>query len=557
MEFSRRIDALAEQLHTLGWPMNFGSPELDAALRTLEAERGSIQPSPIFDQYGHRYRCGDSGLLVSQAAPLEALEAARDALVPDALVFGATTPRMPVGVPNWLGPAGNFAIFGLENGNWSYFGARPVQGLPPIATPWGPIRHGLSYVGTAGQAADGSFTDQAGVGWAGTVPTPWGDVLLFANSRQDALTLGNAFQDRGRRIVNVNVGAAYSLNDGAARLLAGKFPGASLVLEGASQTTGANVWGGVAYSQAPIQMVVEDGAPTALIINGNEIPMDQLAALFGEDIEMRAMNGGFMPSSLNNSVLRDFGPRYTNLQREASQWGQVIERALDRGLVDPAQQYDLMLQALENPDAVFGALPPQGRLAAQVTVNALLGRTDEANRLAAQLYPYDNTVDGVRPRGLAALRIDALAELDGARAGGERVSYGFVGVPGVGQAELRYDPAAELYSVHGRNGAQHPLPNAATLEDTAHRRAPSSPAAASRRRISTRSRATTARRSAPSPPASRPGSARATPACRASASWRSAGTAAPAPTRRMGPTTRSTRSRESRRRPRPRNAPAS
>jgi len=57
VEFSRRIDALAEQIYTLGWPMNFGSPELDAALRTLEAERGSIQPSPIFDQYGHRYRC--------------------------------------------------------------------------------------------------------------------------------------------------------------------------------------------------------------------------------------------------------------------------------------------------------------------------------------------------------------------------------------------------------------------------------------------------------------------------------------------------------------------
>lgn len=55
-EFSRRIDALAEQLYTLGWPMNFGSPELAAALRALEAERGPIAPSPIFQRYGDRYR---------------------------------------------------------------------------------------------------------------------------------------------------------------------------------------------------------------------------------------------------------------------------------------------------------------------------------------------------------------------------------------------------------------------------------------------------------------------------------------------------------------------
>jgi hypothetical protein len=403
--------------------------------------------------------------LVAQLAPIDAIDAAREALTPDALVFGATTPKMPTGVPGWLAPAGNFALYGLENGNWSYFGARPVQPLPAIPTPWGPIRQGLSYVGTAGQAADGSFTDQAGVGWTAVVPSPYGDVLLFANSRQDALTIGNAVQDRGRHIVNVNFGAAYALNDGAARLLAAKFPGAALVIEGASQVTGANVWGGVGYSQVPIQMVIDNGAPSALIINGNEIPMDQLAALFGDEIESRALGGGFMPQSLNQSVLRDFDPRYTNLLQEGSEWGQVIERAFARGVSDPAQQYDLMLQALENPQAVFGGLAPEGRTAALILVNAALGRTDEANRLAAELYPYDNTVDGVRPRGLESLRIDALAALDGARASGERLSYGFVGVPGMGQAELRYDPAAERYSVHGRNGAQHPLPNAGSLDE--------------------------------------------------------------------------------------------
>ncbi|MGP9821363.1 hypothetical protein ACTZWW_15215 [Salinarimonas sp. NSM] len=404
-------------------------------------------------------------LVVAQTAPIDVIDAAREALTPDALVFGATTPRMPGGVPGWLAPAGNFALYGLENGNWSYFGARPVQPLPPIPTPWGPIRQGLSYVGTAGQAADGSFTDQAGVGWTAVIPSPSGDILLFANSRQDALTIGNAIQDRGRHIVNVNFGAAYALNDGAARLLATKFPGAALVIEGASQVTGANVWGGVGYSEVPIQMVIENGAPSALIINGNEIPMDQLAALFGDEIESRALSGGFMPQSLNNSVLRDFDPRHTNLTQEGSDWRRVIERAFERGVSDPAQQYDLMLQALENPQAVFGDLPPEGRKAALVLVNAMLGRTDEANRLAAELYPFDNTVDGLRPRGLQTLRIDELAALDGARAGGERISYGWVGVPGIGQAELRYDPAAERYSVHGRNGAQHPLPNAGSLED--------------------------------------------------------------------------------------------
>ncbi|WP_372425714.1 hypothetical protein [Salinarimonas chemoclinalis] len=434
--------------------------------RTGPTDFGFVMPQPTPGAGGVGTTTGTGGpLIVAQTAPIDLIDAAREALTPDALVFGATTPRMPGGVPGFLAPAGNFALYGLENGNWSYFGARPVQPLPSIPTPWGPIRQGLSYVGTAGQAADGSFTDQAGVGWTAVIPSPSGDILLFANSRQDALTIGNAIQDRGRHIVNVNFGAAYALNDGAARLLATKFPGAALVIEGASQVTGANVWGGVGYSEVPIQMVIENGAPSALIINGNEIPMDQLAALFGDEIESRALGGGFMPSSLNNSVLRDFDPRYTNLTQEGSDWGQVIERAFERGVSDPAQQYALMLQALQNPQAVFGDLPPEGRKAALVLVNALLGRTDEANRLAAELYPWDNTVDGLRPRGLQTLRIDELAALDGARAGGERVSYGWVGVPGIGQAELRYDPVAERYSVHGRNGAQHPLPNAGSLEE--------------------------------------------------------------------------------------------
>lgn len=55
-EYGRRVRATAEALHEAGWPLNFGVPELAAALGQVERERGAPTLSPAFRENQHRYR---------------------------------------------------------------------------------------------------------------------------------------------------------------------------------------------------------------------------------------------------------------------------------------------------------------------------------------------------------------------------------------------------------------------------------------------------------------------------------------------------------------------
>lgn len=55
-EYGSRVRATAEALHAAGWPLNFGVPELAAALGQVERERGAPTLSPAFRENQHRYR---------------------------------------------------------------------------------------------------------------------------------------------------------------------------------------------------------------------------------------------------------------------------------------------------------------------------------------------------------------------------------------------------------------------------------------------------------------------------------------------------------------------
>ena len=239
-------------------PMNFGSPDLDggASARSSRARLFESSPRRFFEPIRHAIRCRrPRGFLVSQAAPLENAPRPPPPMrfVRTALVFrpdnhAANDPRAS---RTWLGPAANFAnLFGSENGNWKrLFRGATVQGPAPSRTPWVPIRHGLSYVGTAGQGwqTAASPPGRASLG-RGTCPRPRGRVARSAQLAPDALRFGNAFQEPRRRIPRcVNVGAGPTRStDGDDRLARGHTLGRRRSCSrGVPRTTGANVWGGV------------------------------------------------------------------------------------------------------------------------------------------------------------------------------------------------------------------------------------------------------------------------------------------------------------------------
>lgn len=97
-------------------------------------------------------------------------------LLPGALVIGETHGNLP-GVKGGL-KGGKFALISSETGKAACFGARPIQPLPVVPSPFGPIKQGISVVGTTN-----SGRDKVGLGYSAKMPTLAGDVLIFANAR--------------------------------------------------------------------------------------------------------------------------------------------------------------------------------------------------------------------------------------------------------------------------------------------------------------------------------------------------------------------------------------
>lgn len=211
-----------------------------------------------------------------------------DALLPDALVVGETHGNLP-GVGDAL-KGGNFALYGFENNNLTYFGARPVRSLPPIPTPLGEIKQGISIVGTANAGGQ-----EGGLGYTAKVPTPAGDMLIFINGRSGDATLDRLLGGEGSGTVSVNLGAAYSATDGGIRLAAGTVPGAAFVAAAAERLSGFDGWVGAAYRATAM---FDEGRLVSVKIGDVDLPIERL----GEDFGLRPESGLDGPDISDNAL---------------------------------------------------------------------------------------------------------------------------------------------------------------------------------------------------------------------------------------------------------------
>lgn len=192
-----------------------------------------------------------------------------DVIAPDAVVFGETHGDIP-GTGGRLA-GGNFGLVSLEDGSRTYFGAKPIPGS---GFSWGPVSFKASVVGT-----NGPNGDEAGIGLAGKVPTPAGDVLVFINGRQDVATVGNTLDTvlenptPGTQTVSINLGAAYSVSDGSLRALATANPALGAVAGVAADLSGSDAWFGAAWRGTA---TFENGELQSINVSGQEIQADQL-----------------------------------------------------------------------------------------------------------------------------------------------------------------------------------------------------------------------------------------------------------------------------------------
>jgi hypothetical protein len=231
-----------------------------------------------------------------------------EALKPDGVAYGESHGDTPLGS---FGRGGNFGVINLKNGQHTYFGSQFLRPAPPLPTPFGLARGGISLTGTNGASGNG-----AGVGVSYKLPTPAGDMLFIVNCTQDALTVGNlmdALQGRakGELTVRVTFGAAYSVSDGAVRLLAAPTSGASLAVGAGLDAAGVDAWLGLAWTGSA---TIKDGQLKSINISGVEIPAAQIGQVLGGQLQQARNSPPVMPNggdprmaSLNDDVQMAFG----------------------------------------------------------------------------------------------------------------------------------------------------------------------------------------------------------------------------------------------------------
>jgi hypothetical protein len=210
-------------------------------------------------------------------------------LLPDAVVAGGT-----LDVP-FVGKIGAFGIFpSTDLADATFFGAKPVTG--PVGTiPFTNSPFAVSLVGTYN-----SQGVEVGVGIAGKIPTPAGDVFMFMNAREGNLQtlLEDSKKTPDRPItLSMNFGAALSVTDLAARgVTVGTGGLAAPVVESFAQV--GDLWAGAAYRAS---VTVRNGEITGLKLSGVDIPLDQLGAFLGQKVT----NDVAPQPSVSSSVVRD------------------------------------------------------------------------------------------------------------------------------------------------------------------------------------------------------------------------------------------------------------
>ncbi len=210
---------------------------------------------------------------------------------PDAIVFGESHNLPPAG------RAGNFGLISTKDGSISYFGSKP---LTNIKTPFGTAA--LSVVGT-----NNGKGDEAGVGLSWKQYIPLGDVLIFANFRQDGATVGNLvdnIQGKGQQDfkVSINIGAAYSVSDGVALGLSNSAaPGSGIVTAAALELAGADAWVGAAWRGTA---TFEKGQLKSVNISGVEIPASQLGQTLGGAVKQQRQSPTLIPNMGSSQIAK-------------------------------------------------------------------------------------------------------------------------------------------------------------------------------------------------------------------------------------------------------------
>jgi hypothetical protein len=218
---------------------------------------------------------------------------AAEILKPDVVVFGETHKVSP------LLRGGNFGLISTKDGQVNYFGAKPTGQTVKL----GPL--GDASVSVVG--SNGAKGDEAGMGLTWKVPTPAGDILMFANARQDAATGGNlidAIQGKaqGTVTVSMNIGAAYSVSDGAALLLSNTAaPGSGIVAAAALEMAGADAWLGVGYRGSA---TFENGTLKSLNISGVEIKPEDFGRVFGNAVQQARKSPPLVPNLGSNPTAK-------------------------------------------------------------------------------------------------------------------------------------------------------------------------------------------------------------------------------------------------------------
>jgi hypothetical protein len=270
------------------------APSDSKAIVPTAAGKGSLTPSrfPAASMLISQTHRGDAQnatrapqLRLAQSDPVKA---ALEFIKPEGIFYGETHR-----VNGWL-TGGNFGVISLKDGTSGYYGTRPVGqvnlGLLGNAN--------LSLVGT-----NNAQGDEAGVNLSWRLPTPAGDLLFFANVRQDNATVGNlidSLKGRGQRhfTASLNLGVMYSASDGAALLLSNSLaPGSGVVTSAALQLAGVDAWVGLGYR---CTATFDNGQLTSMNLSGVKISAADIGRVFGNKIQQARLKAPVLPNFGSN-----------------------------------------------------------------------------------------------------------------------------------------------------------------------------------------------------------------------------------------------------------------
>lgn len=330
------------------------------------------------------------------------LQTAWEIIKPEVWVVGETH-----GFPPWAA-GGNFALVSFKDGGVTYFGAKPLSDVirNPLSLPGGGR---LGIVGTVGP--DGQ---ELGPGFAGKVPTPVGDVLVWFNVRQNGLTAESLAQmiqasadNPGKSFtVSVNFGAAYSVSDGAllATMLATGGTGTGLKL--AADAAGADAWLGLGWRGSATFV---GGQLKSVNLSGVEILAKDLPAFLAGHHPSRSSpplipnDGSSAVASLNDWTQLAFGQSPWQVARSAMATDARGALVIRNGTVNVLNHgnsavavaepiYELSVEAgLLAPGQVIRSNAHAGQLVEQLFELARHDPQARASLVARLINPYNLT----------------------------------------------------------------------------------------------------------------------------------------------------------------------